>query len=88
MWSPKRVFPLQQNTNRWKILVANFFFRNWNEENTFGAATAIFPITKRLAIENHDVTKNCGVTCVTLKIRERVNFVWNLLVYLIGAVSS
>ena len=34
------------------------------------------------------VTKNCGVTCVTSKIRERVNFVWNLLVYLISAVSS
>ena len=37
---------------------------------------------------SHPVTKNCGVTCVTSKIRERVNFVWNLLVYLISAVSS
>ena len=34
------------------------------------------------------VTKNCGVTCVTSKIHERVNFVWNLLVYLISAVSA
>ena len=28
------------------------------------------------------------MTCVTSKIRERVNFVWNLLIYLISAVSS
>ena len=34
------------------------------------------------------VTKNCGVTCVTLKIGERANFVFNLLAYLISAVSS
>ena len=32
------------------------------------------------------VTKNCGVTRVTSKIREHVNFVWNLLLYLIGHV--
>ena len=54
MWSPKRAFPSQRNTNRWKILVANFSFRNRNEENMFGATTAIFLITKRLAMENHD----------------------------------
>ena len=66
MWSPKRVFPLQRNTNRWKILVANFSFRNRNEENAFGAATAIFPITKRLAMENHDkriMLATCAVSC-------------------------
>ena len=66
MWSPKRVFSSQRNTNRWKILVANFSFRNQNKENAFGAATAIFSITKRLAMENHDeriMPATCAVSC-------------------------
>ena len=34
---------------RWKILLANFSFKNRNEENAFGAAMmAIFPLTIRL----------------------------------------
>ena len=34
------------------------------------------------------VTKNCGMTCVTWRIRERVNFVSNLLAYLISVASQ
>ena len=46
MWSPKsvnKIFPSQQNTNRWKTPVTNFSFRNQNKEIVFGAAIAIFP---------------------------------------------
>jgi len=33
---------------RWKILLANFSLKNWNEENAFGATMmAIFPLTDR-----------------------------------------
>ena len=36
---------------RWKIRLANFSFKNQNEENMFGAAMmAIFPLTIRLNI--------------------------------------
>ena len=39
-------------------------------------------------IGNIGVTKNCGVTCVTSKIRECPNFVSNPLAYLISVVSQ
>ena len=40
-----------------------------------------------LFVLTHSVTKNCGVSCVTWKIRECANFVSNLLAYLIRAFS-
>ena len=43
-----KIYPLQQNTNRWKTLVANFFFKNQNEESVFGAAVVIFPLTNKI----------------------------------------
>ena len=50
MWSSKsvnKIFPLQWITNRCKTLIANFSFKNQNEENTFGASMAIFPLTNK-----------------------------------------
>ena len=44
-------FPLQRNTNNWKILLANFSFRNQSEENGSGVAMAIFPITNKISTE-------------------------------------
>ena len=63
MWLPKRVnkvFPLQRNKNRWKILVAIFSFRNWNEENAFGAAVAIFPRTNKISTEKSRRTNHAS----------------------------
>ena len=42
------MFPTQRNTSRWKILVANFSFKNQNKENTFEATMAIFPLTIKI----------------------------------------
>ena len=60
MWPPKKakininIFPSQRNTNRWEILVANFSFRNRNEENAFGAALAIFRIPNKIKYKHAD----------------------------------
>ena len=55
VWSPKTVnifFPSQQNTDGWKILVANFSFENQYEEIAFGAAMAIVQLTNE-SIDGH-----------------------------------
>ena len=57
MWSPKgvnKIFPSQLNTNRRKTLVANVSFRNQNEENAFGPAMAIFPLTNKVKYKQAD----------------------------------
>ena len=41
-------FSSQQNTNRWKTLVANFSFKNQKEENMYEATMAIFPLTNKI----------------------------------------
>ena len=51
MWSPKsvnKIFPSQQNLSGRRIRVANFYFKNQNEENVFGAAITIFPLTNKI----------------------------------------
>ena len=57
MWSPigvNKIFPLQQNTNRWKTLVANFSFKNQNKENAFGAPMVIFLLTNKIKYKHGD----------------------------------
>ena len=57
MWSPKsvnKIFPLQRNTNGWKILLANFSFKNQNEKNAFGAAMVIFPLANKIKYKHAD----------------------------------
>ena len=57
MWLPKtvnKIFPSKQNTNRWKILVANFSFKNQKEVNMFGASMAIFPLTNKMKYKHAD----------------------------------
>ena len=62
MWLPKsvnKIFSLERNTNqnfvtRWKILVANFSFKNQNEENAFGAAMAFFPLMNKIKYKHTD----------------------------------
>ena len=39
---------------RWKFLVANFFFKNQNEKNAFGAAMAIFQLTNKIKYKDTD----------------------------------
>ena len=56
MWLPKgvsKIFPSHWNTNtcRWKTLVANFSFKNQNEENVFGAAMMIFLLMNKIKLK-------------------------------------
>ena len=63
MWLPKQVikiFPSQRNTNRWKILLTNFPFRNRSEENGFGVTMAIFPITNKISTEKSRQLNHAG----------------------------
>ena len=77
MWLPKRrkksvnkIFPLQLNTNQnfWlpdgKILVANFSFKNQNEENAFGfgAAMAIYAPTTEKPRQMNRMPAICAVS--------------------------
>ena len=63
MWSPRmvnKIFPSLRNTNRWKIRLANFSFRNQSEENGFGVAMAIFPIANKIRTEKSRQTNHAG----------------------------
>ena len=57
IWSPNsvnKIFPSKRYTNRWKILVANFSFKNQKEVNMFGASMAIFPLTNKMKYKHAD----------------------------------
>ena len=62
MWSPKRVnkiFPSERNTNRWKILVANFSFRNQNKER-LQSQWRFVSITNKISTEKSRQTNHAG----------------------------
>ena len=67
MWSPEsdiKIFPSQRTTNRWETLVANFSFKNQNEENAFVAAMVVFQLTNKIKCQHADYlyTENPGWT--------------------------
>ena len=54
MWLPKsvnKIFPSEENTNRWKTLVTNLSFKTQNKENAFGAPVVISALMNKLSIE-------------------------------------